>query len=499
VRVGLLIALLSASPAWSATGGPDAFGYTYIDSNEPGGPVYVWEDISATGSFLVLGDDDSIAIPMGFDFPFYGRTFDQVSVHSNGLLHFHAPSSTWYGNTCIPANTGYDAQRMIAVHWDDMNPPGGGDVLYQMLGTAPQRRMVITWRLIPLYALSTSLHSFQAVLFETGVIELRYRRVDDNASSATIGIQDTASVGLGYHCSGATVVNSTLVRFADCDSFADADGDGSDACLDCDDNDNARYPGASETCDGVDSDCNGVDGADADGDGYGACGEDCNDNNAAISPGAAEVACSGVDEDCDPATVDGPDGDGDGSNVCDDCDDDDPARSPAFNEIGCNSVDDDCDATTRDRGDNDGDGYSVCGEDCDDSDPDINPMEAEVRCNGVDDDCDEGTFDSVDRDEDGTSACEDCDDLDADVAPGLPDICDEVDNDCDEDVDEDCSAETETDVAVDSEQPEDTDVRGIIGADPNLPFNPLGCSCASSGAVGGWWAVVLLWGLRRRR
>jgi len=76
-------------------------------------------------------------------------------------------------------------------------------------------------------------------------------------------------------------------------SAADADEDGHDAMVyggdDCDDNDSSIYPGASEICDGRDNDCDGTPGpdeVDADGDGYMVCEYDCDDSDANVHPGA---------------------------------------------------------------------------------------------------------------------------------------------------------------------------------------------------------------------
>jgi hypothetical protein len=90
--------------------------------------------------------------------------------------------------------------------------------------------------------------------------------------------------------------------------LADADGDGYDASVDCDDNNAWAYPGAFEECNnGIDNNCNGVidEGCngdstlvDNDGDGYPAFA-DCNDNNPWVNPGAIEECNNGVDNDCD--------------------------------------------------------------------------------------------------------------------------------------------------------------------------------------------------------
>ena len=104
------------------------------------------------------------------------------------------------------------------------------------------------------------------------------------------------------------------------------------ASTDCEDGDPAINPGATEVCDGIDNDCDadiddddsGVTGQgtwylDGDSDGYAgastvlACSQpsgssasssDCDDSDASINPGAAEV-CDGVDNDCDSAVDEG--------------------------------------------------------------------------------------------------------------------------------------------------------------------------------------------------
>jgi len=123
-------------------------------------------------------------------------------------------------------------------------------------------------------------------------------------------------------------VNGVSCQDSSCTSYTalvtDNDGDGYDIQCDndCNDNNAAINPGAAEICDNIDNNCNGgIDEGlnfrnyyiDNDGDGYGSgapvnsCqspganyvtqGGDCNDNNAAINPGAAEI-CDNIDNNC---------------------------------------------------------------------------------------------------------------------------------------------------------------------------------------------------------
>ncbi len=81
------------------------------------------------------------------------------------------------------------------------------------------------------------------------------------------------------------------------------------------------------------------------------------------------------------------DGDGALPPECggDDCDDSDPYVGPGAPEVPYDGVDNDCDEGTEDD-DLDGDGFPQA-EDCDDSNPEVNPSATEVPGNGLDDDC----------------------------------------------------------------------------------------------------------------
>ena len=252
---------------------------------------------------------------------------------------------------------------------------------------------------------------------------------DDGDGAVSPGAAETCN-WIDDNCNGAV------------DEGFDADNDGISACDgDCDDTDPAVNPYATEVCNFVDDDCNGVvdEGFDWDGDGFTTCAGDCDDTDPAISPIAIED-CNGVDENCD-GVVDEPfDLDADGVSICaGDCDDDDPAVYPGAAEI-CDGVDNNCDGVVAPNElDNDGDGWPPCADDCDDGDPSVHP-EAPEQCNGEDDDCDgvvdEGTGEDLDGD--GYNACQgDCDDYDAAVYPEAEELCDGVDNDCEGGVPED--------------------------------------------------------------
>ncbi|MBP6335572.1 MAG: T9SS type A sorting domain-containing protein [Bacteroidia bacterium] len=87
-----LLVLLCTTGAFAQSGGPDAFGYTWRDSNHPQGPAYNWIDIvSRPDVQLVTGltdDNTSSFYQMGFSFPYYWYSVSQYKVGANGYIIF---------------------------------------------------------------------------------------------------------------------------------------------------------------------------------------------------------------------------------------------------------------------------------------------------------------------------------------------------------------------------------------------------------------------------
>ena len=238
----------------------------------------------------------------------------------------------------------------------------------------------------------------------------------------------------------------------------DLDGHTAEQCggNDCDDADPNRFPRAQEICEnGIDDNCNdlvdsieeGCTCRDEDNDGYldAACGgNDCNDLNPLIYPGALE-RCDGEDSDCDGIVPDNEvDADDDHWALCSDppdCDDNDAGRNPGIPEICGDGVDNDCSGEPDDKDfDLDGQYDLACGgDDCNDLDPDIYSG-ADELCDGRDNDCDgDVPGEEEDVDEDGWRLCSDptdCDDDDPGINPGV--IEDVAVGNCDDGMDNDC-------------------------------------------------------------
>lgn len=112
------------------SGGPDAFGYTWLHSNAPGGPVYNWIDILPVATDLNgLTDDNSVGwVPIGFDFHYYWTDYNQVRVGSNGWISFNNVGNIAHSFPLIPTPGGngdnYVAPFMTDLNFDSEGNPG---------------------------------------------------------------------------------------------------------------------------------------------------------------------------------------------------------------------------------------------------------------------------------------------------------------------------------------------------------------------------------------
>ena len=93
-----------------------------------------------------LGDDDfTPLINLGFNFTFYGNTYNQITVGDNGVVSFNAANANGYCSwvvDALPSNTA-SVENSILVPWQDLFGPAGGTIYYETIGTAPNRIGVI--------------------------------------------------------------------------------------------------------------------------------------------------------------------------------------------------------------------------------------------------------------------------------------------------------------------------------------------------------------------
>ncbi|HPF36674.1 MAG TPA: S8 family serine peptidase [Candidatus Krumholzibacteria bacterium] len=164
-------------------GGPDDFGYYWIDSNSAGGPTFDWFDISGIGTPQSFTDDSNHSFALPFSFPFYGEVYNSVNVCSNGWLSFTS-TSTSYSNAAIPSTS--EPNTLVAVVWDDLNPASAGQIYtYEEAG-----RFIVQWDGVPYYGTS-DYQTFQAILNSDGSIVVQLLDVLDR-SSGTLGLENQA-------------------------------------------------------------------------------------------------------------------------------------------------------------------------------------------------------------------------------------------------------------------------------------------------------------------
>ncbi|HDQ99250.1 MAG TPA: hypothetical protein ENN51_03050, partial [candidate division WOR-3 bacterium] len=118
---------VTAPAGWDG-GGPDDYGYIWLNSDdtEPGAPTYNWVDIKGIGEQVPnLGDDNVIGpFNVGFDFPYYWYTVNSFYVGSNGYIAFGDNSLNAHPFPPIPGTV--RSNNTLAPMMSDLDPSPGG-------------------------------------------------------------------------------------------------------------------------------------------------------------------------------------------------------------------------------------------------------------------------------------------------------------------------------------------------------------------------------------
>lgn len=147
--------------------------------------TYNWVDIASGGTLVAQGNDTYTFVELGFDFEFYGNSYNYMYIDSNGYVTFDGYTSPY--NEALPSFN--YPNNAIYAFWDDLNPISGnaGTVYAQQTGPT---RYVVQWQEVTHCCSNLQPETFQIILDGSdNSATLQYQTVSD-AGSATAGIEN---------------------------------------------------------------------------------------------------------------------------------------------------------------------------------------------------------------------------------------------------------------------------------------------------------------------
>ncbi|MEO0050212.1 MAG: C25 family cysteine peptidase [candidate division WOR-3 bacterium] len=175
---------------------PLYWAYDEVDTLYPEHPEFNWVEIRNLGTRLSLSDDQTAQIDLPAEFgPFiyYGQTYNQISICSNGWIAPGYSTATSWSNTTLPNP---EMPPLLAANWDDLFPPAGNSVWYYH--DVAHHRFIIEWDSVHYYSPRDQWDKFEIILYDTTLVAengnsqflFQYLTANQPGNSATVGIQD---------------------------------------------------------------------------------------------------------------------------------------------------------------------------------------------------------------------------------------------------------------------------------------------------------------------
>ncbi len=190
-------------PTITGAGGPDAYGYRWIDSDTTGGPSFNWIDIKGVGTQITGLADDNVVGPfsIGFEFPYYWYKVNSFYVGSNGYIAFGDPTLEAHPFQTLP--NPQTPNNVLAPLMSDMDFIPQGTCWYWTNST--HDTCIIQYDSVRFWNVGTSLNTFEIILSKIdSTITFQYLVQNGTPGGGTnfltVGIENVSgTVGLQYN------------------------------------------------------------------------------------------------------------------------------------------------------------------------------------------------------------------------------------------------------------------------------------------------------------
>ena len=125
--------------------------------------------ISSAVDSLVTDDVYTDVVDLGFNFNFYGNTYDKMLISSNGYVTFDTTNANGYSpwSIALPIpNPGNQPENAIMVTWQDTDPGFGGAIYFGSYGVSPNKVYIVTWCAIPMFDCTNLIYTSQLRIYE---------------------------------------------------------------------------------------------------------------------------------------------------------------------------------------------------------------------------------------------------------------------------------------------------------------------------------------------